>query len=225
MRASSACAPSRRLHIRATFPDRRTAGALLADKVRDESAPVVVGIARGGVLVAQPVAHSLGAPLDVCVVRKVGHPAQQELAMGAVSSTGELVLTEHARDVDLPSLDALILQAQERARRLEHELRGDRAPVDLHERTVIIVDDGIATSATMLCAIEAARARGAQRVVCAVPVAPADFLERLRAKTDRLIVLVPSAEWHFAVGRHYADFSEVSDEEVRAALAGERGAS
>ena len=193
--------------------------------MRDENAPVVIGIARGGVLVAQPVAHALNAPFDVCVIRKVGHPAQPELALGAVSAVGDLVITEHAHDIELASLDALILQAQGRARQLELDLRGDRGPIDLRGKNVIIIDDGIATSATMLCAIETARVRGAQRVVCAVPVAPADFLERLRAKADRLVVLVPSHEWRFAVGRHYEDFSEVSDEEVRAALAGERGPS
>ncbi|HME80538.1 MAG TPA: phosphoribosyltransferase family protein [Candidatus Eremiobacteraceae bacterium] len=194
---------------------------MLADRLRDEASPVVLGIARGGVLVAAPVAHALRAPLDVCVVRKVGHPSQPELAMGAVSAAGDVVLTEHARDVASDKLDELIAGARARADALEFELRGGRAPIHLAGRTAILVDDGIATSATMLCALETARNRGAVRVVCAVPVAPGDFLERLRAKCDRLVVLVPAREWHFAVGRYYADFREVSDQEVRAALAAE----
>ena len=196
----------------------------LAEQLHDEVSPAVLGIARGGVLVAAPVAHALHAPLDVCVIRKIGHPAQPELAMGAVSVAGDVVFTQHARDVTQEQLDMLIVNAQTRARALESTLRGQRAALDVRDRTVILIDDGIATSATMLCAIEYARGRGAARIVCAVPVAPGDFLERLRAKADRLVVLIAAFEWHFAVGRYYANFSEVTDEEVRAALAGEGGA-
>jgi putative phosphoribosyl transferase len=193
--------------------------------LRDEASPVVLGIARGGVLVAAPVAHALHAPLDVCVVRKIGHPSQPELAMGAVSAAGDVVLTEHARDAAPAQLDELIAGTRARANALELELRGERAPIELSGRTAILIDDGIATSATMLCALETARGLGAARVVCAVPVAPGDFLDRLRTKCDRLVVLVPAHEWHFAVGRYYADFREVSDQEVRAALAAEPGPS
>jgi putative phosphoribosyl transferase len=178
----------------------------------------VLGIARGGVLVAAPVARSLSAQLDVCVIRKVGHPAQPELAMGAVSSLGDVTLTEHARDVSPSELHARIEDARARAQALEARLRGDRRPVELEGRTVILIDDGIATSATMLCAIASARKRDAARVVCAVPVAPADFLTRLREACDRLVVLVAATDWLFAVGRYYVDFHEVSDEEVRAEL-------
>jgi putative phosphoribosyl transferase len=178
----------------------------------------VLGIARGGVLVAAPVARALGAPLDVIVIRKVGHPAQPELAMGAVSSLGEVTLTEHARDVKPAELQARIDDARARAIALEGRLRGDRPPVELDGRTAILIDDGIATSATMLCAIASARARNAARIVCAVPVAPADFLTRLRELCDRLVVLVAATDWLFAVGRYYVDFREVSDEEVRAEL-------
>lgn len=181
----------------------------------------MLGIARGGVIVAAPVAHALAAPLDVCVIRKVGHPAQPELAMGAVSAAGDVVLTEYARDVSAADLQTRIGETRARAQALELRLRGDRAPVDCGGRTVILIDDGIATSATMLCAVAYARNRGAARVVCAVPVAPADYLERFRAVCDRLVVLTPASEWQFAVGRHYLDFREVTDEEVRAALAAE----
>jgi len=178
----------------------------------------VLGIARGGILVAAPVARALHAPLDVSVIRKIGHPAQPELAMGAVSSLGDVTLTEHARDVPPADLAARIEDARERAEALETRLRGDKPPLDVSNTPVIVTDDGVATSATMLCAIESARRRGAARVVCAVPVAPADFLDRLRAACDRLVVLIAATDWLFAVGRYYADFHEVSDEEVRAAL-------
>ena len=178
----------------------------------------MLGIARGGMLVAAPVAQALRADLDVCVIRKIGHPSQPELAMGAVSPDGETSLTDYARDVSPEELRERIAAAQAAGRALEERLRGDRARVELRDRTVIIIDDGIATSATMLCAIKHARSRSAARVVCAVPVAPADFVERFRGAADRLVVLTASSEWHFAVGRYYVDFHEVSDEEVRAAL-------
>ena len=178
----------------------------------------MLGIARGGVLVAAPIANALHAQLDVCVIRKIGHPSQPELAMGAVSPDGETALTDYARDVSPEELRERIEAAQAAGRALEERLRNGHPRVDVANRTVIIVDDGIATSATMLCAIKYARARGAARVVCAVPVAPADFFERFHGATDRLVVLTAASEWHFAVGRYYADFHEVSDEEVRAAL-------
>lgn len=178
----------------------------------------MLGIARGGVIVAAPVAHALGAPLDVCVIRKVGHPAQPELAMGAVSAAGDVALTEYARDVSPQELQSRVDEARARAQALETRLRDGRQPIDIRDRTVILIDDGIATSATMLCAIAFARSHGAARVVCAVGVAPADFVERFGSACDRLVVLHPVSEWQFAVGRYYADFREVSDEEVRAAL-------
>jgi putative phosphoribosyl transferase len=178
----------------------------------------VLGIARGGVLVAAPIAHALRAPLDVCVVRKVGHPGQPELALGAVSAAGDVVVTEYARELAPADLQARIDDAAGRARDLQTQLREGRPPLDIRERTVVLIDDGIATSATMLCAIAYARRFEARRVVCAVPVAPADYLERFGAACDRLLVLQPARERQFAVGRYYEDFHEVSDEEVRAAL-------
>jgi putative phosphoribosyl transferase len=220
LQVNSAFARSRRHHPRTPviFRDRSAAGEQLAEPLRSEIQPVVLGIVRGGMLVAAPVARALSAPLDLCVVRKIGHPSQPELAMGAVSPDGDTALTDYARDVSPEELRKRIEAAQLAGRALEERLRGDRTRVELRERTVTIIDDGIATSATMLCAIKHARQRGASRVVCAVPIAPADFLERFRGAADRLVVLTAASEWHFAVGRYYADFHDVSDEEVRAAL-------
>jgi len=145
---------------------------------------------------------------------------QPELALGAVSSGGDLVLTDYAAEAPRDELQLRIEEMTKRARELEVRLRGDVPQLDVAGRTVILVDDGIATSATMLCSIAVARRRAAARVVCAVPVAPADYVDQFRANCDEFIVLEASRDWHFAVGRFFADFSEVTDEEVRALLAG-----
>ncbi|HXM18110.1 MAG TPA: phosphoribosyltransferase family protein [Candidatus Tumulicola sp.] len=197
---------------------------LLATRLTGEKDPVVFGIARGGVAVAAPVAASLQAPLDVIVIRKIGHPLQPELALGAASSHGDVVFTEYARELGEEELRARAAEQVQRARELESRVRGTAPLLDIEARNVILVDDGIATSATMLCAVAEARRRGAARVVCAVPVAPADYLDQFRANCDEFVVLIAARDWHFAVGRHYADFREVTDEEVRALLQGERGA-
>ena len=208
------------------FADRRSAGAQLAANVSDEHGQVaVLGIARGGVIVAEPIATALRAPLDVIVIRKLGHPLQPELAIGAVSSAGECVLTEYASSFTADEIRQRANELVERAKELEDRLRAtpalpDRsyAPVPIEGVTVILVDDGIATSATILCAISSVRHRGAARVVCAAPVVPAEIVESLRPRCDRLVTLLAANDAQFAVGRFYVNFSEVSDEEVRAAL-------
>ena len=179
---------------------------------------MVLGIARGGVIVAAAVAESLGAPLDVVVIRKVGHPLQPELALGAVSASGESVLTPYAADIGRPLLSELIHTQAARAADVESSLRQGSEPMALADRDVIVADDGIATSASMECAIEHARHAGAVRIVCAAPVAPSDSAQRLRALCDAVIVLVEAHERDFAVGRYYMDFSEVDDTTVRRAL-------
>jgi len=171
--------------------------------------------------VAEPVARELHAPLDLIVIRKVGHPLQPELAIGAVSSGGDVVFTEYAAgfsDADLRQwVGATMSAAQELEARIRHGI--PQAPIA--GMTAIVVDDGIATSATMLCASAAARRRGAARIVCAVPVAPDESLRQVRMHFDDVVVLQSVAHPHFAVGRFYANFAEVSDADVRAAL--ERG--
>jgi putative phosphoribosyl transferase len=200
------------------FFDRSSAGASLIDYLRSEREPLVLGIARGGVLVAAPVAKALAAPLDVLAIRKVGHPMQPELAIGAVSAAGDRVTTEYAADFSPAELDALFTLQTEKARALEQRLRGQRPQPSPQGGTVIIIDDGIATSATMVCAVAHAR-RSAARVVCAVPVAPHACLEPLKACADRIVVGLVSRDPQFAVGRYYARFGEVSDEAVGEALA------
>jgi len=180
---------------------------------------VVLGIARGGVIVAKAVADELGTPLDVIVIRKVGHPLQRELALGAVSASGESVVTQYAADLPLEVLTALFEAQAQGARRMETSLRHDAPPLELQGRCAIVVDDGIATSATMECAIAHVRRAEAARVVCAAPVAPLESVEHLRPLCDRIAVVVVAREREFAVGRYYVDFGEVGDAQVLAALA------
>lgn len=201
------------------FLDRRAAGVRLARVLHAPPGAVVLGVARGGVVVAAAVADALALPLDVIVIRKVGHPMQPELAIGAVSSHGEAVATEHASGFSAAVAQSLFTRASEAARALEERLRGDNPALPIAGKPVIIVDDGIATSATMLCAVKAARALGATHVACAVPVAPADCAAHLRPHCEELIVLVASHDLPFAVGRYYFMFQEVPDARVRDELA------
>jgi len=201
------------------FLDRHTAGVALARALHPRPSALVLGIARGGVVVAAAVASSLGLPLDVVVIRKVGHPMQPELAIGAVASHGEAVVTEHATGFQNAVVHSLFSRASDQARALEERLRGQTPPRSVAGKPVIIVDDGIATSATMLCAIKAVRAQQASFVTCAVPVAPADCATTLRPHCDELVVLVAARDLPFAVGRFYFMFGEVSDARVRDELA------
>ena len=200
------------------FADRESAGRLLAAELRGESDCVVLGVVRGGVLVAKPIAAELRAPLDIVVIRKVGHPMQPELAIGAVSAEGDCVFTDYAVTFAEADLREWVDAAQQRARELEARLRGDNRALPLAEKTAIVVDDGIATSATIVCAAATARRRGAARIVGAVPIAPADVAAAVRPPFDDFLVLQSVSHPHFAVGRFYVNFHEVSDDEVRAVL-------
>jgi len=196
---------------------RRLAALLVADPPPD---PVVLGLPRGGVPVAAEVARALGAPLDVLVVRKVGVPWQEEVAMGAVGEEGAAVRNPDV--VRAAGVDEQTLRAAERRERAEVErrarlFRGGRAPEPLDGRTALIVDDGIATGATVRAACAIARARGAARVVVAVPVAAPTALEELRSGPDPdadEVVCLEAPDGFMAVGMHYVDFRQTSDEEV-----------
>ena len=201
------------------FFDRRAAGQQLARALHPQPDSVVLGIARGGVVVAAAVAEALQLPLDVLVIRKVGHPLQPELALGAVSAHGEAVRTEHANVFPGAVLQTLYARARRQAQHLEEELRAGQPMLAIEGKPVIIVDDGIATSATMLCALSAARARKAAHATCAVPVAPADSVALLRGRFDEIVVLVAAREIPFAVCRYYFGFGEVTDARVRDELA------
>ncbi|HWJ50289.1 MAG TPA: phosphoribosyltransferase, partial [Solirubrobacteraceae bacterium] len=205
------------------FRDRHDAGrrlAALLGNLRDEH-PLVVGIPRGGVPVASEVAGALGAPLDVAVVRKIGAPRNPEFAIGALAEGGVHVLSQRVvralglSDVALERLIARVaLELEERLR----VYRGGREPVELSGRTVILVDDGLATGSSALAAVRSLRKRGAARVILAVPVGAPESLAAMRAEADDVVcVEAPADLW--AVGYWYEDFSPTSDEEVAALLA------
>ncbi|MFI1394350.1 alpha/beta family hydrolase [Streptomyces sp. NPDC020681] len=205
------------------FTDRTDAGLRLAEALRhlQTEKPVVLGLPRGGVPVAFEVARALGAPLDVIVVRKLGVPYHRELGYGAIGEGGVRVISEDI--VALSRVGRDELDAVERAEEAElgrqaKRFRADRPRVATGGRTVIVVDDGIATGATASAACEVVRAQGAARVVLAVPVAPPDAVERLRAEADEVVCLSTPRLFR-AVGEWYQDFSQTPDEEVVALLA------
>jgi len=182
---------------------------------------VVLGLARGGVPVGWEIAAALQAPLDVFLVRKLGVPGWPELAMGAIASGGGLVVNDQLiRSLGISSeqLDATIGRETDELRRREVAYRGGHPVVDLGGREVILVDDGIATGASMFAALQAVRASDPARVVVAVPVGPRSAYRRLRAETDEVVFAVMPDRFE-AVGQVFADFHQITDDEVRAALA------
>ena len=206
----------------ALFRDRQDAGRRLAERLaplRGED-PVVVGLPRGGVPVAFEVAIALGAPLDVLVVRKLGVPVQPELAMGAIGEEGVLVLNAElvgALGLERDEVEAVVAREEAELARRVSLYRGGRAPVPVRDRTVILIDDGIATGSTALAAARILRERGARRVVLAVPVGPPDAARRFGSEVDDYVCL-EAPEWFFAVGGCYERFGQTTDEEVRELL-------
>jgi putative phosphoribosyl transferase len=200
------------------FPDRTSAGAALARELRRRAlgpAPLVLGLPRGGVAVGYEVARLLGAPLDVMLVRKVGMPGQPELAIGAVASPD--IVVQDAALRERPGLAATFerLAAAERRelQRREAVYRAGLAPLDLRGRTVVLVDDGLATGATMLAAVRAARHGGAAGVVVAAPVASPQAAELVGAEADTVVILQTPALL-LAIGEWYESFEQLEDAEV-----------
>jgi predicted phosphoribosyltransferase len=206
------------------YLDRTDAGSQLARHLAAAYAGrgdvVVLGLPRGGVPVAAEVARALGAPLDVFCVRKLGVPGQPELAMGAIATGGVVVVNQDVvAEIFVPPDVMAEVTAAERAEleRRERAYRGDRPPPSLAARTVVLVDDGLATGASMRAAVRAVRAAGPTRVVVAVPVAAAETCRSLEAEADE--VVCPLAPKGFrSVGGWYEDFSTTSDDEVRRCL-------
>jgi predicted phosphoribosyltransferase len=206
------------------FRDRRDAGRLLASKLtRYANRPdvLVLALPRGGVPVAYEVAQALGAPLDVFLVRKLGVPGHEELAMGAVATGGVRVLNHQVvagLGISDEVIDAVTAREQQELARREGLYRGDRPPPDVRGRTAILVDDGLATGASMHAAIKAMRALQPARIVVAVPAAAPETCSELRAEVDDVICAVTPVPFH-AVGLWYEDFSQTNDDEVRELLA------
>lgn len=200
------------------FEDRAEAGRRLAARLTSyrDASPIVLGLPRGGVPVAYEIARALGAPLDVCVVRKIGAPLRPELAIGAVAEAGALCLDRgliQRMNVEDDELAGLIAARRaEIVERVERFRRGG-PPLDVRGKTVLVVDDGIATGSTARAALQTLRARGAARLVLAVPVGASDSLERLAADADEIVCLHAEAPLH-AVGLWYDDFSATTDDEV-----------
>jgi predicted phosphoribosyltransferase len=204
------------------YADRREAGRLLAERLRAHrgAGTVVLGLPRGGVVVAKEVADALGAPLDVVVARKIPAPNYPEFAIGAVTAGGERVLYDEAlRRMVLPPgyLDQATADARKEAQRRERALRGDRPPLDLAGRTAIVVDDGIATGMTLRAALQDVRAAHPAHLVVAAPVGAPETVEALRPLVDELVVPAQPPGFQ-AVGEFYFRFDQTEDAEVRGLL-------
>jgi len=202
------------------FRDRAEAGRMLAETLREyanRDEVVVLALPRGGVPVGFEVAKALNAPLDVFVVRKLGLPGQEELAMGAIASGGARVLNrELIRAVGIPAevVEQVTQEEQRELERREREYRDGRPPVNVRGQTVILVDDGLATGSSMRVAVVALKQKEPAQIVVAAPVAPRESCAELEAVADRVVCAL-TPEPFGGVGQWYADFSQTSDEEVR----------
>ena len=206
------------------FRDRREAGRALAERLRGyrgREDVTVLALPRGGVPVAFEVASALRAPLDVFLVRKLGVPGHEELAFGAIASGGLVVLDRDVvRQLGIPSatIEQVIAREAAELERRDRAYRGDLPPPELRGRTIILIDDGLATGSTMMAAAAAVAQQQPARLIIAVPVAAAETCERLRREADEVICLLTPSPFH-AVGIWYGDFQPVGDEEVRRLLA------
>ena len=203
------------------YDNRQQAGQRLAQALsawRGRQDLIVLALPRGGVPVAAEVARFLGAPLDVLVVRKLGHPGQEEYAMGAIASGGMRVRAEPGDWPVTPSvLEEIVQREQAELQRREHSYRGNRPAPSLQGRPVLLVDDGLATGATMSAAVQAVRMQAPSRIGVAVPVASREALASVGTLADEVICPLVPESFH-AVGLWYRDFDQTGDEEVRRLL-------
>jgi putative phosphoribosyl transferase len=211
--------------MKTTFRNRTEAGRLLAKRLKATYANrldvLVLGLPRGGVPVAFEVAKVLNAPLDICLVRKLGVPGHQELAMGAIATGGIMVINEEVvRSLRISQIAIEQVAARERQEleRRERVYRGDRPTPDLSHRTIILIDDGIATGSTLKAALSTIKQQQPEHIVVAVPVAPPDVYTELKSEVDEVVCLL-TPEWLCSISLWYEDFSPTTDEEVRYLLA------
>ncbi|MES2219452.1 MAG: phosphoribosyltransferase [Acidobacteriota bacterium] len=202
------------------FPDRSAAGRMLGAglvQFADEKPLLVLALPRGGVPVAFEVATVLHAPLDVFLVRKLGFPGQEELAIGAIATGGARLLNAAIiRSLHLPpeQVETITDRETKELERREHEYRGDRAPLNINGQTVILVDDGIATGSSMRVAVTALRQKNPRKLIVAIPVAPSNVCRQLQHEADAVVCLSNPPDF-YAVGEWYREFSQVSDATVR----------
>jgi len=207
----------------AIFKDRRDAGRKLAQKLSayaNRSDVIALALPRGGVPVAYEVALALNAPLDIFTVRKLGLPGHEELAMGAIASGGARVINQDVvRTFSIPQgvVEAVAKQELKELERRERAFRGDREMREIHDRTAILIDDGLATGASMQAALMGLRARDPARIVVAVPTAPLETCEAFQQLVDEMICTT-TPEPFYGVGQWYEDFSQVTDEQAQALL-------
>jgi predicted phosphoribosyltransferase len=201
------------------FANRTEAGLKLAEELRyyrGRNDTIVIGLPRGGVVTAAAIAETLDLPLDVLVVRKLGTPGQEELAMGAIGPGGVRVLNEDVIrfcGIQQRDIDAVTASERNEVDRRERLFRGGEPPLNVARMNVIIVDDGLATGSTMTAAIDVLRKQRPKSIIVAVPVAPPDTAERLRTRVDEFVCLETPASFE-AVGYWYVDFAQVEDGEV-----------
>jgi predicted phosphoribosyltransferase len=205
------------------FLDRRDAGRQLAQKLTryvDRPDVIVLALPRGGVPVAYEVSQAIHAPLDVWIVRKLGLPGQEELALGAIASGGIRILNQDIVDilgVGQAVIDRVTEQERAELQRREREYRGDRRAPEIRNRTVILIDDGLATGATMLAAVRAVRSLGPGQIVVAVPAASLQAVDLLRKEANQVIYEMAPEPFE-GVGKWYEDFSQTTDQEVQLLL-------
>ena len=211
------------MYVRQRFRDRREAGVELASQLSHYASDpevVVLALPRGGVPVAYEIARSLRAPLDVFEVRKLGVPGHEELAMGAIGSGGGFYLNDEvieALRIGRTELEETIARERTELERRAKVYRDSRPRPEIRGKTIVLVDDGVATGASAIAAIRSLRAAGVGRIVLAIPVGPIETCEILRGLVDELVCLQIPEHFH-AVGYAYAQFGQVGDEEVRALL-------
>lgn len=205
------------------FRDREHAGEVLAGELREEGKeknPIVIALPRGGVPVAYPIARLLDAPLDVLLVRKLGAPSNPEYALGAIAEDGQVWVNRDALNYMMPEqaeMDEVAAQAVREMERQDSVFRDGRPPLNVKGRAVILVDDGLATGATMLAAVASLKSRGASEIIVAVPVASHQAIRLLKGKVDRVYVAYEPENLR-SVGEWYEDFEQVSDEDVVSCL-------
>jgi putative phosphoribosyl transferase len=215
--------------MKTRFQNRTDAGKKLAQALKayaNRADVIVLGLPRGGVPVAYEVAKALNAPLDICIVRKLGVPGHKELAMGAIASGGVRVLNYNVLGwlhISGKTIDEVAERELHELQRRDRAYRGDRPQPQITDRTVILVDDGLATGSTMRAAIAVLRAQQPKEIIVAVPVAPADVCQEFRAEVDRVICL-KTPEPFYAIGLWYDNFAQTTDEEVCTLLANQLAA-